>query len=146
MGVTGDACAWPGPLTNPAKVVDQRLCYCNSDHWGRHKSITDQLIFQKGKKLQSVPTGGKNNRTKNTALQHTWHNINQFTHQPSTITCCDQFDRYYVDKDQYEIFSFPSNVHLWHISLANVQSVTSWQLFKFIHFPMTRLEKTQLSV
>ena len=49
------------PLTNPAKVTDQGLCYCNSDAWGWHNShqswvisITNQLIFQNGKKLQSV--------------------------------------------------------------------------------------------
>ena len=49
------------PLTNPAKVTDQGLSYCNSDAWGRHNShqsgvisITDQLIFQNGKKLRRV--------------------------------------------------------------------------------------------
>ena len=47
------------PLTNPAKVTDQGLCYCNSDAWEWHNShqsgvisITDQLIFQNGKKLR----------------------------------------------------------------------------------------------
>ena len=72
-------CAWPGnyhslgltciqlyspkvtPLTNPAMVTDQGLCYCNSIAWGWHNShqsrvisITDQLLFQNGKKLRSV--------------------------------------------------------------------------------------------
>ena len=49
------------PLTSPAKVTDQGLCYCNSDAWGWHNihqsgviSITDQLIFKNGKKLRSV--------------------------------------------------------------------------------------------
>ena len=49
------------PLTNPAKVTDQGLGHCNSDAWGWHHShqsgvisITDQLIFQNGKKLRSV--------------------------------------------------------------------------------------------
>ena len=49
------------PLTNPAKVTDQGLCYCNSDAWGWHNShqsgvisITDQLIIQNVKKLRSV--------------------------------------------------------------------------------------------
>ena len=53
------------PLTNPAKVTDQVLCYCNSDSatltlllHNSHQSgviiITDQLIFQNGKKLRSV--------------------------------------------------------------------------------------------
>ena len=49
------------PLTNPAKVTDQGLCYCNSNAWGWHNShqsrvisITVQLIFQNGKKLRNV--------------------------------------------------------------------------------------------
>ena len=49
------------PLTNPAKVTDQGLCYRNSDARGWHNShesgvisITDQLIFQNGKKLRSA--------------------------------------------------------------------------------------------
>ena len=49
------------PLTEPAKVKDQGLCYSNSDPWGWHNShqsgiisITDQLIFKNGKKLRSV--------------------------------------------------------------------------------------------
>ena len=37
---------------------------------------------------------------------------------------------------QYGISSFLSTVHLWHILAANVWSVTSWQLFDFISFPM----------
>ena len=48
------------PLTNPEKVTDQWLCYCNSNAWGWHTShqsrvisITDQHIFQNGKKLRS---------------------------------------------------------------------------------------------
>ena len=49
------------PLTNPAKVTDQGLCYCNSnacEYYNSHQSgvisITDQLIFKNGKKLRSV--------------------------------------------------------------------------------------------
>ena len=49
------------PLTNRAMVTDQGLCYCNSDAWGWHNSlqsgvisITDQLIFQNGKRLRRV--------------------------------------------------------------------------------------------
>ena len=49
------------PLTNPANVMDQGFCYCNSDAWGWHNSyqsgvisITDQLILQNGKMLRSV--------------------------------------------------------------------------------------------
>ena len=47
-------------LTNPARSRI-RDCYCNPDAWGWHNShqsgvisMTDQLIFQNGKKLQSV--------------------------------------------------------------------------------------------
>ena len=71
MGVTGMHCARPRdyhsltlthiqfhppkvtPLTDPAKVTDQRLCNCNSDAWRWHNShqsgvisITDQLILK----------------------------------------------------------------------------------------------------
>ena len=49
------------PLTNYAKITDQGLFSCNSDAWGWHNSyqsgvisITDQFIFQNGKKLRSV--------------------------------------------------------------------------------------------
>ena len=52
------------PLTNHAKVTDQGIFYRNSDAWGWHNchqsgviSITDQLIFQNGKKLGSVQDG-----------------------------------------------------------------------------------------
>ena len=48
-------------LTNPAKVTDQGLCYCNPDAWGwdnSHQSgvisITDHFIYQNGKQLRSV--------------------------------------------------------------------------------------------
>ena len=72
-------CTWPGgyhclgithiqfhspkvsPLTNPAKVTSQGLHYCYSNALGWHNShqsrvisITDQFIFQNGKKLQRV--------------------------------------------------------------------------------------------
>ena len=49
------------PLTNPAKVTYQGLCYSNSEAWGWHNShqsevisLTDQLIFQNGKKPRRV--------------------------------------------------------------------------------------------
>ena len=49
------------PLTNPAKVTDQELCYCNCDGWGWHNShqsgvisITDQLILKKMEKSSEV--------------------------------------------------------------------------------------------
>ena len=53
------------PLTNPAKVTDQGLCYCNPDTWGWHNShqrgvisITDQLIFQNGNGATATLTPG----------------------------------------------------------------------------------------
>ena len=61
------------PPTNPAKVTEHGLCYCNSDAWGWHNShqsgvirITDQSIFQNGKKLRSVQEAlmGNNNGPK----------------------------------------------------------------------------------
>ena len=71
-------------LTNLAKVTDQGLCYCNSNAWwwlnsneSRVISITDQLIFQE-KKLRSGTLTALN-----TALRHSWYNVNQFT--PTTI-------------------------------------------------------------
>ena len=46
------------PLTNPAMVTYQGLCYCNSDAWGWHTShqsgiigIADQFILQNVKRL-----------------------------------------------------------------------------------------------
>ena len=57
------------PLTNPEKVTDQGLCYCNSDAWGwlnSHQigvtSITDRFIFKNVKKLRRVQE--KNNGPK----------------------------------------------------------------------------------
>ena len=48
-------------LINLHKVTAQGLCYCNSKAWGWHNTyqsgvigITDQLIFQNGKKLRGV--------------------------------------------------------------------------------------------
>ena len=63
------------PLTNPAEITDQGLCYCNSNAWQRHNShksgvisIIDQLIFQNGKKLRSVQEVQL--WAQNTALRH----------------------------------------------------------------------------
>ena len=76
------------PLANTAEVMDQGLYYCNSNIWLSYNShhsevisITDQLIFQNGKDFQSLQEGHQ--RAQNTALQHPWHNIKQFT--PTTI-------------------------------------------------------------
>ena len=71
------------PLTNPAKVKDQGLCYCNSDAWGWHNShqsgvisITDQLIFQNGK---SSEVYRRNNNGPKHCHAHSRYNVNQFT-------------------------------------------------------------------
>ena len=58
----GMHCAWPGeyhslsltriqidsikvtPLTNPAEVTNQGLCYCNSNYWGWHDSHQSEVI------------------------------------------------------------------------------------------------------
>ena len=65
------------PLTNPAKVADQGLCYYNSNAWLWHHShqsgvisITDLHIFQNRKKRRSVQ--GEQSRVQNI-------NVNQFT-------------------------------------------------------------------
>ena len=79
MGVTGDVLCVPGdnysicltsvqfhpqkvtPVTNPAKVMVQRLSLCSYDAWGWYNShqirvirIADQFILQNGKKLRGV--------------------------------------------------------------------------------------------
>ena len=85
------------PLTNPAKFMDQRLCYCNSDTWGwwhnSHQSgvisITDQLIFQNGKKLHRK----NNNWPKTLPCGTPDKTLTSLLQQPSTITCCDRFHR-----------------------------------------------------
>ena len=63
------------PLANTAEVMDQGLCYCNSNIWlsyNSHQSdvisITDQLVFQNGKDLQSLQE--EQQWAQNTALQY----------------------------------------------------------------------------
>ena len=95
------------PLTDPAKVMDQGLCYCNSDAWGWHDShqsgvisITDQLIFQNGKKLRSVQEDQNRPKTLPCGTPDTM--LTSLLRQPSTITCCDWFDRNSVNIDRTE--------------------------------------------
>ena len=87
MGVTGDALcvswllslSWSyshsisspnvTPLTNPAKVKDQGLCYCNSDTWGWHNSHQsshqhNQSAYFPEFKKSSKYTGGTITETK----------------------------------------------------------------------------------
>ena len=95
------------PLTNPAKVTYQELCYCNSDAWGWHNShqsgiisITDQLIFQNGK--SSEVNRRNNNGPKTLPCGTPDTTLTSLLQQPSTITCCDRFDRncVYIDKTE----------------------------------------------
>ena len=52
------------PLTNPAKVTDQGLYYCNSDAWGWHNSHQSShthsrsACFPESDQLSSVGIGG----------------------------------------------------------------------------------------
>ena len=64
LGLTRNSISFPKghtviPLTNPTKVSDQGLCYCNTNAWGWHNShqsrvisITNQLFLQIGKALE----------------------------------------------------------------------------------------------
>ena len=45
-------------------------------------------------------------------------------------------DVYLVVHDQYGFSFLGSNVHLWHICTAKGPSVTVWQIFECVHFPM----------
>ena len=68
------------PLTNPTKITDQGLCYCNPDAWGWHNShqsgvisITDQLMLLR----LSALTGGQANYSQIITNQNifTFHSI-----------------------------------------------------------------------
>ena len=103
-------CAWPGdhhslgltriqlhsskftPLTNPAKVTDQGLRYCNSNTYGwdnslqsRVISITDQLIFQNGKSSEVYRRNNNGPKTLPCGTPET--TSTSLFRQPSTITC-----------------------------------------------------------
>ena len=95
------------PLTNPAKVTDQGLCNCNSDAFGRHNShqsgvisITDQLIFQNGKNPDVLMRNNNGPKTLPCGTPDT--TLTSLLRQPSTITCCDRFDRNCVNIDRTE--------------------------------------------
>ena len=95
------------PLTNPAKITDQGLCYCNSDAWGWHNShqsgvisITDLLIFKNGKKLQSAQEEYNGLKTLPCSTPDT--TLTSLLWQPSTITYCDRFDRNCINIDRTE--------------------------------------------
>ena len=126
MGVTGDALCMPlrlsysfgftriqfdlpkvTTLTNPAKVTDQGLCYCNSEAWGWHNnhhsgviSITDQLIIQNEKSSEVYRRNNNGPKTLSCGIPDT--TLNSLLRQPSTLTCCDRFDRSYVNIDNTE--------------------------------------------
>ena len=95
------------PFTNPAKVTDQGLCYCNSDAWGRHNShqsvvisITDQRIFQSGKSSDVYRRNNNGPKTLRCGTPDT--TLTSLLRQPSTITCCDRFDKNCVNIDRTE--------------------------------------------
>ena len=94
-------------LTDPAKVTDQGLCYCNSDAWGRHNShqngvisITDQLIFKMEKSFVVYRRNNNGHKTLPCGTPDT--TLTSLLLQPSTITCCDRFDRNFVNIDMTE--------------------------------------------
>ena len=116
MGVTGDALcetsrlsqSWTyshsisspkvTQLTISAKVTEQGLCHCNSDAWGwnpSHQSgvisITDQLIFQNGKSSYVYRRNNNGPKTLPCGTPDTM--LISVLRQPSTITCCDRFNR-----------------------------------------------------
>ena len=80
------------PLTNPAKVTDQGLCYRNSDARGSQNSyqsgvisITDQLILKNEKKLRVYRRN--NNGPKILPCSTPDTTLTSLLRQPSTITC-----------------------------------------------------------
>ena len=82
------------PLTNPAKVTDQGLCYCNSNSWGRLACIP------KWKKARGVYR--RNNNGPKTLPCGTPDTLTSVLGQPSTITCYGRFDRNCVNIDNSE--------------------------------------------
>ena len=72
------------PHIHSDEVTVQRLCYPNSSALGWHNghqsgvvSRTNKLIVQNGKKFRGVQK--EQQRTQNTALRHSWQNVDQFT-------------------------------------------------------------------
>ena len=118
-------CAWPGyyrsrgltriqfnspkvtPLTNPAKVSDQRLCYCNSNAWGWHNSHQSShqhnrlAYFPESKKAPKC-TGGTITGPKTLPCCTPDTTSTSLLRHPSTITFYDRFDRNFVSIDNTE--------------------------------------------
>ena len=95
------------PLTDPAKVTDQGLCYCISDAWGWHNShqsgvisITDQLISKMKKNSKVYRRNNNGPKTLPCGTPDT--TLTSLLRQQSTITCCDRFDRNSVNIDRTE--------------------------------------------
>ena len=89
------------PFTNPAKVTDQGLCYCNYDARGWYNShqsgvisITDQLILENGKKNEVYRRNNNGPKTLPCGTPDT--TLKSLLRPPSTITCCDRFDLSWV--------------------------------------------------
>ena len=89
-------------LTLPRSRTDQRLCYCNShnSHQNGVISMTDQLILQNGKKPEVYRRN--NNGPKTLPCGTPDSTLTSLLRQPSTMTCCDRFDRNCVNIDRTE--------------------------------------------
>ena len=110
------------PLSLP-KVKDQGLCYCNSDAWRWHNShqsrvisITDQLILQNGKSSEVYRRNNNGPKTLQSGTTDTM--LTSLLWQPSTITCCDRFDKNCVNIDNTEL-PMPTEHALRKISVTN---------------------------
>ena len=78
------------PLTNSSKVTDQGLCYRNSDAWGWHNSHQSGVISIT---VHSKVYRRNNNWPKTLPCGTPDTTLTSLLQQPSTITCCDRFDR-----------------------------------------------------
>ena len=91
------------PLTNPAEVTDQGLFYCNSNTWGQHNhqsvviSITHQLILQNSKNSEVYRRNDNRPKIWPCGIPDT--TLTSLLRQPSTVMCCDRFDRNCVNID-----------------------------------------------
>ena len=81
--------------------MDQGLCYCNSDVWGWHNSNQSgvELITLFSRIEKSLEVYRRNNNWPKTLPCGTPDTtLTSLLRQPSTITCCDRFDRNCVNR------------------------------------------------
>ena len=94
------------PLTKTAKVMDQGSCYCNSNAWkwnNRNQSrviCKPKSLFSRMEKSSEVYR--RNNSGPKTLPYGTPDTSTSLLQQPSTIMCCDWFDRNCVSIDNTE--------------------------------------------